>query len=634
MRILLLTQYYPPEPVTKFADVARALREQGHDVQVITGFPCYPAGKTYLGYRQRPYHEETANGILVTRVPQFPDHSRSIIRRACYYLSFALMAATIGLWRARTADVILVYQSAAPTGVAAWFLSRLKRIPYVLDVADLWPESVAASGMMRSRILIQMISACMRFIYHGAARITVITEGYRQRLVELGVPAEKLSLVHYWHAAGQFDPLPYDAALARKEQLEARFNVMYCGAMGPVQELETVLEAAALLTGDSPRVQFVLVGDGVAFPQLVDQARQQNLANVRFLGRRSPQEVQQLAPMADVQLVHLQTDALSRISIPSKTFSCMASARPILMAVEGEASQLVEKHACGVTVPPSDPQAMADAIRRLTAMPADELEQMAANGRRAYLDYYCSAIQIPKFESLLREVVANEPARMPQSTQTLQPKRSVYGRVGKRIFDLMVSVPLAVIALPVILSVAVAVRLNLGSPVFFTQSRPGLGGKLFTIRKFRTMREAHDAAGNRLPDSARVTPLGRFLRGTSLDELPELWNVIRGDMSLVGPRPLLPDYLPLYTPEQARRHDVRPGITGLAQVNGRNAIGWDDRFTYDLEYVDRVTLRADIMILLRTIGCVLRRHGINASPNCTMPPFTGSAKATECARAA
>jgi lipopolysaccharide/colanic/teichoic acid biosynthesis glycosyltransferase len=401
-----------------------------------------------------------------------------------------------------------------------------------------------------------------------------------------------------------------------------------------VQQLETVLEAAALLTGDSPRVQFVLVGDGVAFPQLVDQARLQNLTNVRFLGRRSPQEVQQLAPMADVLLVHLQTDALSRISIPSKTFSCMASARPILMAVEGEAAELMETHACGVSVPPSNPHAMADAIRRLAAMPANVLEQMAANGRRAYLDHYCSAIQVPKFETLLREVVANDSALVQQSPLPRPLKCSIYQRIGKRIFDLMVSVPLAVLTVPLIMSIAVAVRLNLGSPVLFMQLRPGLGGKLFTIRKFRTMREPRDAAGNRLPDSARVTPLGQFLRATSLDELPELWNVIRGDMSLVGPRPLLPEYLPLYTPEQARRHEVRPGITGLAQVNGRNAIGWDARFQYDLEYVDRVSLRTDIAILLRTISCVVRRRGINAGPNCTMPPFTGTATAPESARAA
>ena len=219
MRVLLLTQYYPPEPVLKLADLARGLRDRGHEVQVITGHPCYPAGRTYAGYRQRFYSEEVVDGTLVTRLPQFPDHSRSAIRRALYYLSFALSAATIGLWRARRADVILVYQSAFPIGLAAWLISRVKRIPYVLDVVDLWPESVAASGMMRNRFALGTIRGMMKFIYRGATRINVITKGYWQQLGGLGVPAEKLSLIHCWPGTGQFDPVSRDTAVAQREGL-------------------------------------------------------------------------------------------------------------------------------------------------------------------------------------------------------------------------------------------------------------------------------------------------------------------------------------------------------------------------------------------------------------------------------
>lgn len=178
MRVLILTQYYSPEPTFKFADLARGLRERGHDVQVITGFPCYPLGRIYSGYRQSLYQQETVDGIDVTRLPQWPDHSRSILRRVLYYFSFALSAATIGLWRARQADVILVYQSAFPVGLAAWVISRVKRIPYVCDVVDLWPESVAATGFMRNRFALGIIRAIVKFVYRGAERINVITEGY------------------------------------------------------------------------------------------------------------------------------------------------------------------------------------------------------------------------------------------------------------------------------------------------------------------------------------------------------------------------------------------------------------------------------------------------------------------------
>lgn len=177
---------------------------------------------------------------------------------------------------------------------------------------------------------------------------------------------------------------------------------------------------------------------------------------------------------------------------------------------------------------------------------------------------------------------------------------------------------------PVLLGVAYMVRKNLGSPVLFRQVRPGMHGKPFEMIKFRTMLDAVDAQGNVLPDDVRLTPFGRFLRSTSLDELPELWNVLKGDMSLVGPRPLLMEYLPLYSTEQARRHEARPGVTGWAQVNGRNAISWDDKFKLDVWYVDNQSLWLDIKIIFLTIKKVLVRDGISAEGEATMSKFTGS----------
>ena len=177
---------------------------------------------------------------------------------------------------------------------------------------------------------------------------------------------------------------------------------------------------------------------------------------------------------------------------------------------------------------------------------------------------------------------------------------------------------------PLLLILMVAVRLKLGSPIFFTQVRPGLNGKPFKMVKFRTMTDARDHDGNLLSDNIRLTSFGRFLRSTSLDELPELWNVLKGDMSLVGPRPLLMEYLPLYTPEQARRHQARPGITGWAQINGRNAISWEAKFKLDVWYVDNQSFWLDLKILAQTIKKVFVREGISAEGEATMPKFTGS----------
>lgn len=193
----------------------------------------------------------------------------------------------------------------------------------------------------------------------------------------------------------------------------------------------------------------------------------------------------------------------------------------------------------------------------------------------------------------------------------------------KRILDIVGGGIGLLLLSPVMVAVALLIRREMGSPVLFRQTRPGLHGKPFQMVKFRTMRDAVDAQGNALPDSERLSRLGRFLRSSSLDELPELWNVLKGDMSLVGPRPLLTEYLPLYSPEQARRHEVRPGVTGWAQINGRNAISWDKKFALDVWYVDNRSLWLDLKIIWLTIRKVFNREGISAAGEATMPKFTG-----------
>lgn len=202
---------------------------------------------------------------------------------------------------------------------------------------------------------------------------------------------------------------------------------------------------------------------------------------------------------------------------------------------------------------------------------------------------------------------------------------TIYRQWGKRLVDIILATVALIMLGPVMLGVAALVYWRLGSPVLFRQVRPGQGGKPFTLYKFRSMRDTHDAAGQPLSDAERLTTFGRRLRSTSLDELPELFNVLRGEMSLVGPRPLLMAYLSRYTPEQARRHEVRPGITGWAQVNGRNALSWEEKFALDVWYVDHYTLALDVRILALTVARVLRREGISAPGVATAAEFMGTA---------
>lgn len=205
----------------------------------------------------------------------------------------------------------------------------------------------------------------------------------------------------------------------------------------------------------------------------------------------------------------------------------------------------------------------------------------------------------------------------------------MYQKYIKRLLDIVISLTALVILSPVLMIVAVLVRVKLGSPVIFHQDRPGYHEKVFRLCKFRSMTDARGADGELLPDEVRLTKFGKALRATSLDELPELWNILKGDMSLIGPRPLLVKYLPLYNEEQRHRHDVKPGLTGWAQVNGRNAITWEQRFEYDVYYVDHISFLMDLKILFQTVAVVLRHSDINSATDATMEAFTGTKNKAE-----
>jgi len=203
-------------------------------------------------------------------------------------------------------------------------------------------------------------------------------------------------------------------------------------------------------------------------------------------------------------------------------------------------------------------------------------------------------------------------------------KQGVYEKYLKRLQDFLCALAAIIVLSPVMLITAILVRTKLGSPIIFKQERPGLNGKIFTLYKFRTMTDKRDENGELLPDAVRLTKFGKLLRSTSLDELPELFNILNGDMAVVGPRPLLVEYLPRYNAHQARRHEVRPGFTGLAQVNGRNSITWEEKFNWDVQYVDHITFLEDWKIIFKTVGTVLKREGISSETSVTMEKFMGN----------
>jgi colanic acid biosynthesis glycosyl transferase WcaI len=403
VNILLLTQLFQPEPAhLKGLAFARELVRRGHHVEVLTGFPNYPVGHLYEGYAMRAWCREHLDGVPVTRVAMYPSHDDRAWHRAATYSSLGVAATLLGpaLVDLRRFDVVHVYEGPVTLALPALTYQLIGRTPYVLDVQDLWPESAESSGMLCSRRALAAIDRWCRLTYRRASRIVVPTEGFKRALTERGVPEAKISVIFNWcdeeatcRPTGGQPPVALDGP-------DGRFDLVYAGTMGPVQALDSVVAAAELLQ-DRPEVRFFFVGDGVETGRLTELAASRRLTNVVFLPRQAPQDVAPILAGAGALLVHLKDDALTRLSIPQKTQAYMAAGRPVVMAVAGEASELVRRAGAGVVCRPGDPLSLADAVRRLATMAPEEREAIGANGRRYYEENFSFSRGVGKMEAVL-----------------------------------------------------------------------------------------------------------------------------------------------------------------------------------------------------------------------------------------
>jgi glycosyltransferase involved in cell wall biosynthesis len=328
------------------------------------------------------------DGVPVLRVPLYPSHDRNPIRRIANYASFALSAAVLGTVLARPTDVVYVYHPPPTVGAAAALFRRVRGAPIVYHIADMWPESAIESGMFGSGLVKRsagaILSTYCNWVYAQCAAITVLSPGFKRLLVERGVPANMIHVVYNWAHDDLFVPGPRDEALARELGLAGKFNIVYAGNFGAFQGLETVIRAAASVR-DVPDLQVVLAGSGVEEARLRSLASELGASNVRFLEQRPLQQMPALNALADVLLVHLRDLPFFRTTIPGKTQVNMASGRPILMAVPGDAAEVIQRAAAGLTVPPEDPDAMARAFMTLKSMPRDERERFGAQARSFYV---------------------------------------------------------------------------------------------------------------------------------------------------------------------------------------------------------------------------------------------------------
>ena len=403
-RVLLITQWFDPEPTFKGLAFARELRAQGFDVDVLTGFPNYPSGKVYPGYRIKLRQREIIDGVKVTRVLLYPSHDHSAIGRMLNYGSFALSALVFGLDLARKADVIYAYHPPLSVGVTAALLRGLTRTPVVYDIQDMWPDTLRATGMISDARMLRVVAAACRWVYRRADRIVVLSPGFKRLLAQRQVPEAKVDVIYNWADESSLE--------AKRGQVppafpgSERFRILFAGNMGKAQALDAVLDAARLLQIRGSRVSFVMLGGGVEVRRLEQKAVELGLRNVGFLPRVPMSEVGVLLEAADALLVHLRDDPLFAITIPSKTQAYMAAGKPLLLAVKGDAADLVQRAGAGVLAEPENALALAAAAESLAQMSCQQLDAMGSRARQYYDEHLSMRRGTASFAAIFRQLHA------------------------------------------------------------------------------------------------------------------------------------------------------------------------------------------------------------------------------------
>lgn len=407
MRVVILTQWFEPEPTFKGLKFAKSLLELGHTVEVVTGFPNYPGGKLYEGYHIKLCLQEEMEKVKVTRLPLFPSHDSSSIRRSLNYLSFFVSTFIYMTFFMKKADVIYAYHPPITVGLAAVLIKKLRKTPVTLDVQDLWPDTLVATGMVKSRLLLSLVGLICSFTFSIADMVVVQSNGFKEAMIKRGIPANKVKVVLNWHdeeahASGHVH------TYEKKSSNDKQFVVMYAGNLGKAQSLTTVLDAAKILKSTSEKIKFVFVGSGLEQQNLIDRARLLNLDNIEFLQRVPINEIGKMIEKADALLIHLRKDKLFEITIPSKTQAYMLSSKPILMGVEGDAAHIVSKAKCGVLFEPENARALADAAKSLSCLEQNTLNAMGLAGLNYYKKNMGMKAGVLKFSKIFQSIASQK----------------------------------------------------------------------------------------------------------------------------------------------------------------------------------------------------------------------------------
>jgi len=412
MKILVLSQYFTPEPITKPLEIAEALRDAGHSVHVVTGFPNYPDGKLYPGFPLRLFRRDIVAGIPVIRTWVFPSHGTSRVGRLLNYASFMVSSIAGGLLAGRF-DAIYVWHPPLTIGVAAAAIAAIRRRGFVYDVLDIWPESAIATGFLRPGRLFNLLARLETFVYRRAAHIFVVTDSARANLIGKGVPHNKITVQPPWYDDANMRQIaPSDREAVRShEDWHGRFVVMFAGNMGVLQGLDNLLHSVQRLPRDTA-ITVAMVGDGMDLPRLKQLVIDLQLTGrVAFVERQPSSAMARYFAAADALFVQLRTSPVAGFSIPAKTVAYLAAGKPIVVASTGAAAEIVSKAEAGIVVPPDDADGLARALVDMSRMNSDERARMGCRGRQYFEAHFRRETILPAYIAALSRVAEGSGGR-------------------------------------------------------------------------------------------------------------------------------------------------------------------------------------------------------------------------------
>ena len=402
-RILIITQYFDPEPTFKGLLFAKELVHRGFEVEVITGFPNYPGGNIYPGYKIKAIQRETVDGVLISRVPLFPSHDASRFGRIICYVSFAFSSLIYGLFFAKRPNIIYAYHPPLTVGISAILIKLFKRVPVVLDIQDMWPDTLKATGMINNIKILGFISKVCNIVYRSVTEVVVLSPGFKKLLINRGVPASKIKVIYNWADESKIKR-KHDLIPEKIADIEG-FKILFAGNVGKAQGLNVIANAALLLKDNFPTINFVVLGEGLKLMELKSLVKSFNLTNVHFIKSVRMNEVGNYLNYADVLLVHLNSDPLFEITIPGKTQAYMAAGKPIIMGINGDAANLISKADCGICFEPENASSLAEAAKHMMSLSTDEIKKMGKKAEFFYEEKLSVKVGTDAFAELFNKIL-------------------------------------------------------------------------------------------------------------------------------------------------------------------------------------------------------------------------------------